>query len=278
MAARATFDTPRCEERRPVPGVSGPNSAFRSSKRQRVVCAAGRAGDSEDPYVVLGIPRGASEKEIKTAYRKKALKFHPDVNKAPNAQEQFLRIKRAYQALTEPETTRKSYQPSSGSTGRAGSSRGTTDYNFDEWQKAWNRSAKKAEEEFYGLEDLFRDLASDAAKKKKGSSSGGTKSLWEELADIGEEFVEFLEQSIGTEEPSQTKSSAAKYYDEMFTDTPKSQPKESSSTGSAKASGAKQAGSASSSSSSSKAGGASSRTDDTDIDELLSKMKKNLGL
>ena len=45
---------------------------------------------------ILGVSNSATEKEIKAAYRKKALKLHPDVNKEPGAEEKFMRCKEAY--------------------------------------------------------------------------------------------------------------------------------------------------------------------------------------
>lgn len=41
----------------------------------------------------------ATAKEVKAAYRKKAVKLHPDVNTAPDAKEQFMRCKTAYETL-----------------------------------------------------------------------------------------------------------------------------------------------------------------------------------
>ena len=49
------------------------------------------AGDP-DPYNVLGVKRDATPAQIKQAYRKLALRSHPDVNKAPDAEEQFTKI------------------------------------------------------------------------------------------------------------------------------------------------------------------------------------------
>jgi DnaJ-class molecular chaperone len=50
---------------------------------------------------VLGVPSSASAKDIKTAFRKAALKLHPDVNKAPDAQQQFMEAKLAFETLSD---------------------------------------------------------------------------------------------------------------------------------------------------------------------------------
>ncbi|MGI0090006.1 MAG: DnaJ domain-containing protein, partial [Nitrosopumilaceae archaeon] len=50
-------------------------------------------------YEVLGIEKGASQKEIKTAYRKLSLKYHPDRNKDEKDAEKFKEIIEAYQFL-----------------------------------------------------------------------------------------------------------------------------------------------------------------------------------
>ena len=54
----------------------------------------------KDYYEILGVTRNASAQEIKSAYRKLARKYHPDVNKAPGAKEKFQKIQNAYEELT----------------------------------------------------------------------------------------------------------------------------------------------------------------------------------
>lgn len=56
----------------------------------------------KDYYKVLRIDRRATIVEIKKAYRKLALEFHPDKNKSPNSHEQFVEIVSAYEILIDP--------------------------------------------------------------------------------------------------------------------------------------------------------------------------------
>ncbi len=56
----------------------------------------------KDYYDILGVSRDATQDDIKHAYRRLARKWHPDINKAPNAEQKFKEITEAYETLSDP--------------------------------------------------------------------------------------------------------------------------------------------------------------------------------
>ena len=61
----------------------------------------------QDFYALLGVTKTATDREIKRAFRKLALKYHPDKNKSKTAEEKFREIAEAYDTLSDPEKRKK---------------------------------------------------------------------------------------------------------------------------------------------------------------------------
>ncbi|CAG9461128.1 unnamed protein product [Pedinophyceae sp. YPF-701] len=186
---RVSARSPLCRPRK----LRAPAPARRCRAGRGPVWVAASAAQP-DYYAMLGVQPSATLKEVKQAFKKKALKLHPDVNKAPDAQERFLEMKEAYSVLSDTEKRR---QYDFLRNGGIGADWGTSGVKGDQWG-----GFKKEEEEFYGLDDFFRDL--DEEYKAYRSRRGAPKSLWEELGALGEEFVEFLEQESGIADPSKS--------------------------------------------------------------------------
>jgi molecular chaperone DnaJ len=62
------------------------------------------ATTGRDYYEILGVPRSASEADVKRAFRKLARELHPDVSEAPDADERFKEVVEAYEVLSKSET------------------------------------------------------------------------------------------------------------------------------------------------------------------------------
>jgi DnaJ-class molecular chaperone len=65
-------------------------------------------------YQVLGVEKSATQEEIKSAYRKLALKTHPDKDKSPDATSKFQEISSAYEVLSDPQKRQQYDNPQNG--------------------------------------------------------------------------------------------------------------------------------------------------------------------
>ena len=92
-----------------------------------------------DPYNILGVEAGAEIRDIKRAYRKQSLIWHPDKNPGnAAAEDKFMIIAKAYEALTDPEAR-------------------------DNWEKYGNPDGKQSMEVSIGLPSLFMDSKNHTA-------------------------------------------------------------------------------------------------------------------
>ena len=101
--------------------------------------------EKRDYYEVLGIDKSASEEEIKKAYRQMAKKYHPDMNKAPDAEEKFKEVNEAYEVLSDPQ--KKATYDQYGFAGMDGANFSGNYGDFSDFSSA-----------FGGFSDIFSDF------------------------------------------------------------------------------------------------------------------------
>ena len=117
----------------------------------------------KDYYATLGVERGATDEEIKKAYRKLARKYHPDVSKEANAEEKFKEVGEAYETLKDSEKRAAYDQLGRHSTG-------------EEFRPPpdWQQSFGGAQFSFDDLDlaDLFAGLAGRRSRQGPGPIRG----------------------------------------------------------------------------------------------------------
>ncbi|HZQ73832.1 MAG TPA: DnaJ C-terminal domain-containing protein [Burkholderiales bacterium] len=117
----------------------------------------------KDYYKTLGVERGASDEEVKKAYRKLARKYHPDVSKEPNAKERFQEVSEAYETLKDKEK-RAAYDS-------LGSHRAGQDFRPPpDWYQRFGHGAEEEDLSGIDLSDLFESLGA-----RFGSAPGGAR-------------------------------------------------------------------------------------------------------
>jgi len=127
-----------------------------------------------DYYKILGVERSATADQIKTAYRRLARKYHPDVSKEPNAEAQFKEMQEAYEVLRDPE--KRAAYDQLGSEWKSGQSF----HPPPDWGSGFEFSGRPAG-------------AGRAGRRQPGATAGGTYSE--------EEFSDFFSSLFGGGSP-----------------------------------------------------------------------------
>ncbi|CAB4062540.1 DNAJB5 [Lepeophtheirus salmonis] len=110
-------------------------------------------------YETLGLSRGATADEIKKAYRKMALKYHPDKCKTPNAEDRFKEIAEAYEVLSDPK--KRDVYDKYGEDGLKGNA-GTRNPGFTNFNNFSHSDARATFAECFGTSNPFESIFSQS--------------------------------------------------------------------------------------------------------------------
>jgi len=119
---------------------------------------------SDDPYEILGVKRNASQREIQSAYRRKAKKFHPDLNPGKHEAEQdFKKLSAAYEILRDEETRGRFDR---GEIDASGTEQAERRYDRDSFRAGDNTYDNGGDFANFGGDDLFAQFFSHGGNKE----------------------------------------------------------------------------------------------------------------
>lgn len=127
--------------------------------------------DYKDYYKILGVERKASADDIRSAYRKLAMKYHPDKNPGDKkAEDKFKDINEAYQVLSDDKKRARYDQLGSAYSDFRGSGGRPTDFRWDDWQSGGQAQGGYGNADPFGgmgggnFSDFFRTIFGEAAR------------------------------------------------------------------------------------------------------------------
>eukprot|EP00123_Amoebidium_parasiticum_P010148 comp19921_c0_seq1/m.24180 comp19921_c0_seq1/g.24180 ORF comp19921_c0_seq1/g.24180 comp19921_c0_seq1/m.24180 type:complete len:360 (-) comp19921_c0_seq1:378-1457(-) len=136
---------------------------------------------AKDYYKILGIGKDATEDQIRAAYRKMALKYHPDKNKAPDAEEKFKEVAEAYDVLSD--ASKKRTYDQFGEAGLKGGAPGFGGgYNFNPGD------ADHIFKQFFGnktFADLLGGMNGSGFQSQSGGFGGMPGGMFTDFMDMG---------------------------------------------------------------------------------------------
>jgi curved DNA-binding protein len=146
----------------------------------------------KDYYATLGVPKTATQAEIKKAYRKLARELHPDTNKDPTAEKRFKEANEAQAVLTDPEK-RKQYDEL-GANWQAYQQAGYGSGGATDWAgfggapggTRWTYRTTTSAEEMGGFSDFFRQFFGGSAAGGAASPFGGATGGGFEYVDLSD--------------------------------------------------------------------------------------------